>query len=186
VIGLRGTPGHGSLAEWGVTYRELPLAPTGAVDWDALATAIIPGKTKVAHVQRSCGYALRPTLSIEEIERIVKIVKAQVGWGSACRCGWFGCAKRWLLLLRPQRRQRGGSQNRRASINRLHPSIHPSPPQKKYRTPTSSSSSTTATASSQTRASPPRWAPTWRWAPSSKTAAARSRRAAATWRGARI
>ena len=38
----------------------------------------MPGKTKVAHVQRSCGYALRPTLSVEEIERIVKIVKAQV------------------------------------------------------------------------------------------------------------
>ncbi|KAI8477427.1 MAG: putative methionine gamma-lyase [Monoraphidium minutum] len=77
VIGLRGTPGHGSLAEWGVSYRELALAPGGGVDWDALATAIVPGKTRVAHVQRSCGYALRPTLSIDEIERIVRVVKAQ-------------------------------------------------------------------------------------------------------------
>ena len=36
------------------------------------------GKTKVAHIQRSCGYALRPTLSVEEIERAVQIIKAQV------------------------------------------------------------------------------------------------------------
>ena len=43
MIGLRGTPGHGSLREWGVAYRELPLAPSGSVDWDALATAIRPG-----------------------------------------------------------------------------------------------------------------------------------------------
>ena len=43
VIGLRGTPGHGSLREWGVAYRELPLAPGGSIDWDALATAIRPG-----------------------------------------------------------------------------------------------------------------------------------------------
>ncbi|GBF88519.1 aluminum resistance [Raphidocelis subcapitata] len=77
VIGLRGTPGHGSLAEWGISYRELPLAPGGAVDWGALARAVVPGRTRVAHVQRSCGYALRPTLSIDEIERIVRVVKAQ-------------------------------------------------------------------------------------------------------------
>lgn len=77
VIGLRGTPGHGSLAEWGITYRELGLAPGGGIDWDALATAVDVGRTKVVHVQRSCGYALRPTLSVEEIGRIVEVVKAQ-------------------------------------------------------------------------------------------------------------
>jgi hypothetical protein len=64
-----------------VTYRELPLAPGGGVDWDALAAAVVPGRTRVAHVQRSCGYALRPTLSMEEIARIVEVVKAQVGGG---------------------------------------------------------------------------------------------------------
>ncbi len=50
VIGLRGTPGHGSLAEWGVTYRELPLAPSGEIDWEALASAIRPGATPRASV----------------------------------------------------------------------------------------------------------------------------------------
>lgn len=43
------------------------------------------GKTKVAHIQRSCGYALRPTLSIAEIRRAVKIIKDQVGiWEYSC------------------------------------------------------------------------------------------------------
>ena len=49
VIGLRGTPGHGSLREWGVAYRELPLDADGSIDWDALATAILPGTQHRAH-----------------------------------------------------------------------------------------------------------------------------------------
>lgn len=43
VIGTRGTPGHGSLMEWGVTYRELPLGEGGQIDWEALKAAIKPG-----------------------------------------------------------------------------------------------------------------------------------------------
>ncbi|KAF8066226.1 ynbB [Scenedesmus sp. PABB004] len=77
VIGLRGTPGHGSLMEWGITYRELPLAGDGGIDWEGLAAAVVPGKTRVAHIQRSCGYALRPTLTVEQIGRAVQVIKAQ-------------------------------------------------------------------------------------------------------------
>jgi cystathionine beta-lyase family protein involved in aluminum resistance len=73
VIGMRGTPGHGSLAEWGVTYRELPLHASGGLDWQGLAAAVVPGRTRVAHIQRSCGYALRPTLTVEEIGRAVQV-----------------------------------------------------------------------------------------------------------------
>lgn len=44
VIGLRGTPGHGSLAEWGVHYDELPRPATGgAIDFAALPAAITAG-----------------------------------------------------------------------------------------------------------------------------------------------
>ena len=43
VIGLRGTPGAGSLRDWGVAYRKLDLAPGGGIDWAALATAVRPG-----------------------------------------------------------------------------------------------------------------------------------------------
>lgn len=45
VIGTRGTPGHGSLREWGVDYQELALTEQGTIDWDGLATAITPRTT---------------------------------------------------------------------------------------------------------------------------------------------
>lgn len=69
-------PGHGSLREWGMHYRDLPLTEAGLLDWPALHQAITPS-TKVAHIQRSCGYALRPTLDLDEIDAAVQAVKAQ-------------------------------------------------------------------------------------------------------------
>lgn len=75
VIGLRGQD-QGSLKEWGITYRQLDLTPAGGIDWATLATAIRP-ETKVVHIQRSCGYSWRPSLSIAEIEKIVHLVKQQ-------------------------------------------------------------------------------------------------------------
>lgn len=47
VIGLRGTSGHGSLKEWGITYRKLPLTEEGLIDWGALRTAVTPSKLPV-------------------------------------------------------------------------------------------------------------------------------------------
>lgn len=66
----------GSLMDFGVSYRKLELDSQGKVDWIGLETAIRP-ETKVVLVQRSCGYALRPSLSIDEIGRIVQCVKSQ-------------------------------------------------------------------------------------------------------------
>ena len=76
VIGTRGTHQSGSLLDFGVSYRALDLKGDGSVDFDALASSLRP-ETKVALVQRSCGYALRPTLSIADIERIVNIIKSK-------------------------------------------------------------------------------------------------------------
>ncbi|MCO5584237.1 hypothetical protein L7F22_038161 [Adiantum nelumboides] len=76
VIGLRGTSGHGSLKEYGISYRELALTTEGNLDWDALACAVKP-KTQCALLQRSCGYSWRNTLTIDEIESACKIIKAQ-------------------------------------------------------------------------------------------------------------
>lgn len=76
VIGLRGTPGHGSLIEFGVTYRELPLTRSGSLDWDGLSSAVRP-ETQCALLQRSCGYTWRETLSICEIEQAIQLIKAQ-------------------------------------------------------------------------------------------------------------
>ncbi|MFQ3679016.1 MAG: methionine gamma-lyase family protein [Pseudanabaenaceae cyanobacterium] len=75
VLGLR-SAGEGSLRDFGVTYRQLELTPAGAIDWEALATAIQP-QTKAVLIQRSRGYAWRPSLTIADIARIVTTVKAQ-------------------------------------------------------------------------------------------------------------
>lgn len=75
VIGLR-EEGQGSLKEFGISYRELPLTETGTINWQGLKSAVTE-KTRLALIQRSCGYSWRPSLSISDIEKIVKIVKLQ-------------------------------------------------------------------------------------------------------------
>ena len=75
VIGLR-EPGQGSLKEFGITYRELALTPSGTMDWEGLSTAVRQS-TRMVLIQRSCGYSWRSSLSMEDIERIVHLVKAQ-------------------------------------------------------------------------------------------------------------
>lgn len=75
VIGTREV-GQGSLAEFGVSYRQLDLTAAGTIDWVALETAIRP-ETKMVTIQRSCGYAWRSSLSIAEIERICAVVHGQ-------------------------------------------------------------------------------------------------------------
>jgi cystathionine beta-lyase family protein involved in aluminum resistance len=75
VIGLRGQ-GQGSLAEFKVSYRELPLSPASTIDWNALSTAI-KTNTRLVLIQRSCGYSWRSSLTITEIEKIIRIVKGQ-------------------------------------------------------------------------------------------------------------
>ncbi|MEB3309480.1 MAG: methionine gamma-lyase family protein [Snowella sp.] len=75
VIGIRGQ-GQGSLADFNISYRELPLTEEGTVDWHGLQTAIKPN-TRMALIQRSCGYSWRSSLSISEIEKIIHIIKQQ-------------------------------------------------------------------------------------------------------------
>jgi len=75
VIGVRGQ-GQGSLAEFGVSYRELALTPTGTVDWQALSQAVKPD-TRLVLIQRSCGYSWRSSLAIADIAKIVHLVKQQ-------------------------------------------------------------------------------------------------------------
>jgi cystathionine beta-lyase family protein involved in aluminum resistance len=75
VIGLRGS-NQGSLRDFGITYRQLELTATGAIDWQALAAAVRP-ETRLVLIQRSCGYAWRSSLAIADIEKIVYLVKQQ-------------------------------------------------------------------------------------------------------------
>lgn len=73
IIGAnRVTPG--SLRDWGITYREIPLA-SGKVDEEKLLTAIT-NRTKMILIQRSRGYSLRSPLMIADIERLCRRIKA--------------------------------------------------------------------------------------------------------------
>ncbi len=72
VIGIR--PSRGSLAEFGISYAQVDLLDDGSVDYEGIKNAINE-KTKLVTIQRSKGYASRPTLSVETIGKIVKTVK---------------------------------------------------------------------------------------------------------------
>lgn len=69
-------PSAGSLAEYGVHYKEVPLAKDGNPDIPAIQEALRADPTiKMVHIQRSRGYNTRPSLTIDWIERIIKAVR---------------------------------------------------------------------------------------------------------------
>lgn len=72
VIGIRESVG--SLKEYGVTYRQVDLLEDGSFDYDGIAKAL-NDKTKLVTIQRSKGYATRPTLSVERIGELIAFVK---------------------------------------------------------------------------------------------------------------
>ena len=72
VIGTRPTPG--SLAEYGVSYRQVELLEGGAFDYDGIRAAINE-KTKLITIQRSKGYATRPSYSVAQIGRLIAFCK---------------------------------------------------------------------------------------------------------------
>ena len=72
VIGIRPSPC--SLAEYGVTYNQVDLLPDGTFDYENIRKAINP-KTKMITIQRSKGYATRPTFSVTEIGELIKFCK---------------------------------------------------------------------------------------------------------------
>lgn len=65
----------GSLVEHGIIYKQVDLLPDGTVNYDGIAEKITE-KTKLVEIQRSKGYEYRPSLTVEEIEKIIKTVKA--------------------------------------------------------------------------------------------------------------
>lgn len=72
VIGIR--PSKGSLAEYGISYAQVDLLPDGGFDWDGIKNAINE-KTKLVTIQRSKGYATRPTLSVDRIGELISFIK---------------------------------------------------------------------------------------------------------------
>lgn len=73
VIGIR--PSKGSLAEYGITYRQVDLMEDGTFDLEGIRKAITPA-TKLVCIQRSKGYQTRPTLSVKKIGEAISFVKS--------------------------------------------------------------------------------------------------------------
>ncbi|MBR2937544.1 MAG: methionine gamma-lyase family protein [Oscillospiraceae bacterium] len=73
VIGIRQSPC--SLKEYGVSYRQVDLLPDGSFDYENIRKAINQ-KTKLITIQRSKGYATRPSFSVKQIGELIAFVKA--------------------------------------------------------------------------------------------------------------
>ena len=73
VIGIRKS--NGSLREYGITYRQVDLLPDGSFDFEGIREAI-NDRTKLVTIQRSKGYATRPTLSVARIGELISFVKS--------------------------------------------------------------------------------------------------------------
>ena len=71
VIGIR--PSKGSLAEYGVKYDQVDLLENGEFDLEGIKNKL-DGVTLIG-IQRSKGYATRPTLSVEKIGNVIKFIK---------------------------------------------------------------------------------------------------------------
>ncbi len=72
VIGI--TEAKGSLAEYGITYSQVDLKPDGSFDLEGIRAAV-KENTKLATIQRSKGYADRPTLSVAQIGELIRFLK---------------------------------------------------------------------------------------------------------------
>lgn len=74
VIGLVGK-GMGSLSDFGINYEQVELNEDGSINYNDIEARLKEKSYKMVYVQRSRGYSLRPTLSVEDIKNIVSLVK---------------------------------------------------------------------------------------------------------------
>jgi len=74
IVGIRGT-GNGSLKEFGITFNDVPLTESGRPDFNKIKESI-HSKTKMIGIQRSKGYANRPSFTINEIKEMIEFVKS--------------------------------------------------------------------------------------------------------------
>ena len=95
IIGIR--PSRGSLAEYGVTYAQVDLLPDGSFDYDGIKKAINE-RTKLVTIQRSKGYANRPTLSVERIGELISFIK---GIKPECICMVDNCYGEFVERIEP-------------------------------------------------------------------------------------
>jgi cystathionine beta-lyase family protein involved in aluminum resistance len=73
IVGIRGN-GVGSLKEFGISYDSVALTDKGTIDWDMISSKI-KHNTKMIGIQRSKGYATRPSFTVDEIKEMISFVK---------------------------------------------------------------------------------------------------------------
>lgn len=72
VIGIRKS--KGSLAEYGITYRQVDLCADGTFDYESIKKALTE-RTKLVTIQRSKGYQTRPSFSVQQIGELISFIK---------------------------------------------------------------------------------------------------------------
>ena len=72
IIGIR--PSKGSLAEYGVVYRQCDLLPDGSFNYEEIPN-YINEKTKLVTIQRSKGYQTRPSFGVKQIGELISFIK---------------------------------------------------------------------------------------------------------------
>ena len=77
IIGVFGIDGKsdGSLADFGVEYRQAELLPDGTPDIGKIKEMLKADKYKMAYIQRSRGYSTRPSLTVDDIEKLCRAVR---------------------------------------------------------------------------------------------------------------
>lgn len=73
VIGIKGSAGNGSLTDFGVRYRIVPLTPEGKPDLPAVESSL--SMAKIAYIQRSRGYDLRTAFTIAELKTLCETIR---------------------------------------------------------------------------------------------------------------
>ena len=73
VIGIKENPS--SLASFNINYHEIDLV-NDDFDYEAIESYLKNTKVKVIEIQRSKGYSTRKSLSIEKLEKVIKLIKS--------------------------------------------------------------------------------------------------------------
>ena len=95
VIGIRSQ--KGSLAEYGVTYRQADLKEDGTFDYPAIEQALTP-KTRLVTIQRSKGYQTRPSFSVAQIGELIAFIKKR---RPDVICMVYNCYGEFVDILEP-------------------------------------------------------------------------------------
>lgn len=75
IIGIKGNY-PGSLKDFGVKYRQIELTPGGEPDWDEIRRVLKNHRVRMVVLQRSRGYAMRPSLCLEDMAVLISFIRS--------------------------------------------------------------------------------------------------------------